>query len=355
MKNNSAHINQTLQCSITKMRLNKQHKINSKLGGAPMNESEREILIKKLRKLAITKQLNFLIGSGASVPAIPLMGMIEAESNNERNYKLANIVRETCTSLLSESRKLNFHEENVLKNYMDFISVVLAMLNLANSRQTPKSANIFTTNYDLFIEKAIDTLMQDNRLVFNDGANGYLNRYLDSTNYNRLVSYKGLNDNYINEIPSLTLIKPHGSINWVKHNEKIQIKNEVVENPIIVEPTGLESQETFLNNHFHEMLRIFQLELDKPQSVLFVIGFSFQDKHIGKMIKRAVQNPELMVYVFGYSDNDKEVYLDNLSFSERRNFNILTPEDFGEKYSNFSLSSLTDILSGTTLEDLKND
>lgn len=320
-----------------------------------MSDIEREALIKQLRKLAITKQLNFLIGSGASFPAIPLMGMIDAENDDERNSKLASKVRETSKSLLLECSVLNHDEEIVFKSYLKFLSVVLAMLNLANSRQIPKNVNIFTTNYDLFIEKSIDTIIQNDRLVFNDGANGYLTRYLDSTNYNRLVSYKGLNDNYINEIPSLTLIKPHGSVNWKRHNERIQIKNEIVENPVIVEPTGLESQETFLNNHFHEMLRAFQLELDKPQSVLFVIGFSFQDKHIGKMIKRAVQNPELMVYVFGYSDDDKDIYLENLEFNERRNFKVLTPRDFGEKYENFTLSNLTDILSATTMEDLKDD
>ncbi len=35
---------------------------------------KKEELIKHIRKLTITKQVNFLIGSGASVPAIPLMG-----------------------------------------------------------------------------------------------------------------------------------------------------------------------------------------------------------------------------------------------------------------------------------------
>lgn len=320
-----------------------------------MNDSEKESLKKQLRKLAITKQLNFLIGSGASVPAIPLMGMIDAENDEERNSKLAVKVRETSGLLLLEPLILSSNEDVVFKGYLNFLSVILALLNLANSRQVPKNANVFTTNYDLFIEKAIDTIMQNDRLVFNDGANGYLTRYLDSTNYNRLVSYKGLNDNYINEIPSITLIKPHGSVNWEKNKEKIQIKNEIVENPIIVEPTGLESQETFLNNHFHEMLRVFQLELDKPQSVLFVIGFSFQDKHIGKMIKRAVQNPELMVYIFGYSNDDKDIYLKNLEFTERRNFKILIPKDLGEEYANFTLSNLTDILSGITLEDTKDD
>src|SRR5699024_11077763 len=144
-----------------------------------------------------------------------------------------------------------------------------------------------------------------------------------------------LNDNYINEIPSITLIKPHGSINWEKYDESILINNEVVAEPVVVEPDGYESATTFESNHFHEMLRTFQMELDKPQSVLFVIGFSFQDKHIARMVKRAAQNPELIIFVFGFTNNDREIYLRNLNFeNESHNFKVLTPQDFDASYCN---------------------
>src|SRR5699024_7462674 len=123
-------------------------------------------------------------------------------------------------------------------------------------RQTPKTINLFSTNYDLFIEKAIDVSMRTYRFVFNDGASGYFNRILDSSNYNKTVSYKGLNDNYTNEIPSITLIKPHGSINWEISNNRALIRNYPTESPLIVRPTGKEENETFMDNHFHEMLRV---------------------------------------------------------------------------------------------------
>ena len=164
------------------------------------------------------------------------------------------------------------------------------------------------------------------------------------------------------------MIKPHGSINWEEYDESILIKNEVVSKPVVVEPDGYETATTFESNHFHEMLRIFQMELDKSQSVLFVIGFSFQDKHIAKMIKRAIQNPELMIYVFGYADNDREVYLRNLNFeNESHNFKILTPQNFDASYRNkhidelaeewfsFTLSNLTSIFRGIDLGDVKNE
>lgn len=49
--------------------------LSIKLKGAVYMGSEKEKkLIEELRMLAMTKRLNFLIGSGASKPAIPLMG-----------------------------------------------------------------------------------------------------------------------------------------------------------------------------------------------------------------------------------------------------------------------------------------
>lgn len=324
-------------------------------------------IVKNLRKLAITKQLNFLIGSGTSYPAIPLMGMIKEEKTEERNKMLAQKVKMVSSRLLEDISEIEEEISITLENYVEFISKIIDILNLSNSRQTPRTTNLFTTNYDLFIEKASDKVLHTYRFVFNDGASGYFERKLDSSNYNRTVSYKGLNDNYTNEIPSVTLIKPHGSMNWEKKDDSVLIRNTIVDSPVIVKPTGYEEQETFYNNHFHEMLRVFQLELDKPQSVLFVIGFSFQDNHISKMIKRAIQNPELIVYAFGFTDEDRHIYLENLGLTdERNNFIILTPKDFSNEYRtlihsdkgedrySFTLSNLTGILRGASLEDLKN-
>ncbi|WP_432737662.1 SIR2 family protein [Pediococcus pentosaceus] len=318
----------------------------------------------------ITKQLNFLIGSGASAKSIGLMGDFKPDDKTKKsaNDMLEDKIRFISEKILLGECKLpkeKIIQEN-LNDYTRFLKSVIDVINLSNSRQTPKSVNLFTTNYDLYIEKAVDELIGTSRFVFNDGANGYFKRVLESSNYNRVVSYKGLNDNYISEIPSVSLIKPHGSMNWSEQNGAIFIRNEVTENPKIVKPTGIEEKDTFLDNHYYEMLRIFQLELDKPQSVLFIIGFSFQDKHIGKMVKRALQNPELLVVVFGYLDGDKDTYLSNLDIDMMpRNFRIYTPENFnkihltknengnGNVYYSFELSNLTDIINGASVEDLK--
>lgn len=341
-----------------------------------MNKEIKNIDTKQLRKNAITKRLNFLIGSGVSVPAIPLMGVFQKEgvSVDVANKELKNRVKDASQLLINfgntfhgflsecEREKVLYEREYwiklykeyypkkydyehnitpVLNNYVDFIVTIIDLLYISNSRQTPKSVNIFTTNYDLFLEKAIDEVMKTESVVFNDGANGYFDRILNSANYNKTVAYRGLNDSYINELPSISLIKPHGSMNWERlSEEKIAIRQHIVDNPVIVKPTGYESQKTFLNNHFYEMLRAFQLELDKPQSVLFVIGFSFQDKHIAKMVTRALKNPELIIYVFGFSDEDKTTYLSNLGLSSiPRNLKIIIPSDLEDEFKNENKSS----------------
>lgn len=274
-----------------------------------------EILAQEIRQIVIEKQLNILIGSGCSAESMPLMSNYGDLDQDERNDRIIhNIIRISKLSLMTERVGIRARNTNIWKkvvknqaSYTKFVCCIVDLLNRANSRQVPRTANIFTTNYDLYIEMAVNKIQPHHRFVFNDGANGYFERILDSTNYNRVVAYKGLNDNYISEIPSINLIKSHGSVNWKIEEDNVIVLDKVYDSPMVVPPTGYESQKTFLNNYFHDMLRVFQLELDKPQSVLLVIGFSFQDQHIAKMINRALQNPELIVYVFVFRGQGNDI------------------------------------------------
>lgn len=340
--------------------------------------------IEQLKRNVLTKNLNILIGSGVSYPAIPLMNFFSKDDkgmpvskevantnlenhiwkvssfllwghNDRIKYFVENMDKQTLysTDYFTELKNFNTFENNigyVLERYVKFLEKVITLLYTSNSRTVSKSVSIFTTNYDLFIESSLDLLMKNENFIFNDGTNGYFHKVLDSSNYNKSVAYRGLNENYLNELPSISLIKPHGSMNWEKgENNQILIKTCTVNHPVIVRPTGLEGQETYLNNHFHDMLRVFQLELDKPQSVLIVIGFSFQDDHIAKMIRRALKNPELMIYIFCYADRDFDVIKKNLSLVNiPRNLQIVIPSDLGVENKNtlstsgnFDISSLT--------------
>lgn len=342
--------------------------------------------VEQFKRNILTKNLNILIGSGVSNPAIPLMkffskddkGMTVSkedananlenhiwkvssfllwEHNDRIKYFVENIDKQTLysTDYFTELKNFNTFENNigyVLERYVKFLEKVITLLYTSNSRTVSKSVSIFTTNYDLFIENSLNLLMKNENFIFNDGSNGYFHKVLDSSNYNKSVAYRGLNENYLNELPSISLIKPHGSMNWEKgENNQILIRPYVVDQPVVVKPTGLEGQETYLNNHFHDMLRVFQLELDKPQSVLIVVGFSFQDDHIAKMVRRSLKNPELMIYIFCYADSDFEVIKNNLSLDNiPRNLQIVIPtalesenKNILNTSGNFDISSLTEL------------
>ena len=342
--------------------------------------------IAQFKRNILTKNLNILIGSGVSNPAIPLMSYFTKDENGisvskdianknlekhildvssflpfDHNDRIKYFVEKMDKQILYSAKyftKLKNYTafeiciDFVLERYVRFLEKVITLLYISNSRTVSKNVNIFTTNYDLFIERALDLLMKNDNFIFNDGSNGYFYKVLDSSNYNKSVAYRGLNENYLNELPSISLIKPHGSMNWEKgENNQILIRPYTVNQPVVVRPTGLEGQETYLNNHFHDMLRVFQLELDKPQTVLIVVGFSFQDDHIAKMVRRSLKNPELMTYIFCYSDSDYEVIKKNLSLDNiPRNLQIVIPSALESENKNilntsgsFDISSLTEL------------
>lgn len=331
-------------------------------------------IIEEIQQLLIRKRVNVLIGSGASVPGVKMMSAFPSSPEqkmkgvdydiNALNLHVRNISRyirhpekfrtvepsedivefSKCSDMptrycIFEETKRNI--ETVSKQYENFISNLVEILNKSNSRSSEKNINIFTTNYDLFIERAVENCIHKKpNLIFNDGANGYFDRKLDSFNYDRSVSYKSQFDstNIYDEMPSISLLKPHGSVNWElgKGDEEadIFIRNSIVGNPVIVAPDGNENEKTYAQNHYYEMLRLFQVELSKPESVLLVFGFSFGDAHIAKMVQRALSNPQIMVYVFSYSNQSKERINNNLKAKEgTKNLKVLGPTDILEKHS----------------------
>ena len=119
----------------------------------------------KLRELALTKRLNFLIGSGASLPGIPLMSderfsskdifPFSDESEKIRNDRLLDEVKKISKTLLEEEDDESLTTKQTLDNYKGFLNAVIDILKSSNARQVPRTANIFTTNYDLFCKHPI--------------------------------------------------------------------------------------------------------------------------------------------------------------------------------------------------------
>jgi hypothetical protein len=84
-----------------------------------------------------------------------------------------------------------------------------------------------------------------------------------------------------------------------------------------------------MNQTYYELLRLYSNELEKENTVLFAMGFSFADRHIHDITLRAANsNPTLMIYVIAHTSHTKANLetmfgIDNV---KNNNVQIIAPE-----------------------------
>lgn len=81
---------------------------------------------------------------------------------------------------------------------------------------------------------------------------------------------------------------------------------EIYDALLVVNPTKTKFKETVFEEQYYQLFRAFEEELQKPNSVLIVFGFSFKDKHINDILKRCLTNPTLQVFVVPYNKKDEQ-------------------------------------------------
>jgi len=186
--------------------------------------------------------------------------------------------------------------EEVLKLYKAFYLKIVR-----KTRKTP--VNVFTTNYDLYNEKALDEL----GFFYNNGFTGTYNRRFNPISYNyTFVENMNLNKDIWERVSNFfNLYKIHGSINWVSLNENIlekDIDNIGQDDVIMIYPTP-QKDRTTLMTPYSDLFRSMQYSIMKPNSILITMGYSFSDDHINRIILNALAVPSFRVIVFGKSDN----------------------------------------------------
>lgn len=311
---------------------------------------DKELIQKILIKSFQSGNINFIVGSGASMPAIKVAGDIEKqiqtlfEEDKELDaYKIIH-------RFLSDLQKANIplindsaagKTKETLDNYILFIKVIEELLNQRKSNLLPKQANIFTSNYDLFFEKAIESLPS---IKLNDGFTRNPNlsgkASFSSTNFFNSLFNTGNLYSYKVEIPTINLIKPHGSLSWKKDNSEIIFSTKEIEEPAdltaledlkdfaekfaVVLPQKGKFRETILDRTYYDLLRLYANELDKENTLLIAFGFSFHDEHIFDITCRALKNPTLKLIIFAYSDTTALDF--QLRFNAYSNIDIIKPE-----------------------------
>lgn len=280
------------------------------------------------------------------------------------------------------------NDTNVV-NQIEFIRLWKNILMDRESAVINKQANIFTTNYDIVLEYAFESIFLD----YNDGFKGRITPYFSTTNFNRLYYERAIFTNRCMEIPILNLLKLHGSVTWKiregkhrqivyndyfkkikefhdKYEEFFSTEGKEVFNAIdeklwledyssgygkyelddvlpegsdsikdkclefindfkssfkIVNPTKQKFNDTLMDKNYYELMRIYCNELEKNNTILFAQGFSFDDEHIQEITMRALGNPSLTLIISAFNKKDVEKYYDK--FEKFDNVWIVKNED----------------------------
>lgn len=300
----------------------------------------------------------------------------------------------------------NYNETK--NNYRTFLAAWNGIMNKRNSRIHNKQVNLFTTNVDLIIEHSSSGM----GIELNDGFQGSIEQLYEESNFMKSVNKTSLHFQYVSEIPVFNLMKVHGSINWkqsgntgIKNNtlwfryieeainaipadkfidiyhilpdgtQKEKTYDELVtearalaiadttiygdflkyyKSLIIVNPTKNKFEETVMDFHFYELMRMYANALEKENTLLFVVGFSFADEHIASITKRAADvNPTLQIIVFAFDDAEEDSFKKKLGLTPscvNNNITILTPSKFKQCNLDDEYKTLIDEL---TVFDMK--
>ena len=187
------------------------------------------------------------------------------------------------------------HGEEVLSFYHKFY-----IKTVTHGRKNP--INIFTTNYDLYNEQALDSLS----FPYNNGFIGTYKRSFNPASYKyAYVEDMNLSKNIWERVPNFyNLYKIHGSISWVKNENNInEIDYEHIsdDDTVMIYPTPLKDRTTLMTP-YSDLFRAMETALLKKNSVLITLGYSFADDHINRLILNSLAIPTFKLVIFGQSD-----------------------------------------------------
>lgn len=208
--------------------------------------------------------------------------------------------------------KCNIESEKVKELYKKFYRKILM-----RDSNLPK-VNIFTTNYDLFNESALDEL----GIIYCNGFSGMIERFFNPSIFSyAFAEQMDLNYNKWNIIDNfIYLYKLHGSISWIEDKEnkhlfkikEIQKPCKDSDNSIMIYPTPTKQNSSF-GSPYSDIFREFQKKLMRANNILIVIGYSFGDEHINNIIYQALTIPTFRLIIIGDKDvNDNTKRLFNL-------------------------------------------
>ena len=231
-------------------------------------------------------------------------------------YEIVKDRREVAISTLINMIKKDLI--NSFVNSIDYRKLIWheVLLRKLRSFGCLNKTQIYTPNYDLAFEYSLDAL----GIEYNDGFSGFVNRLFDPRT---LV-----------ENNKTSLVKVHGSVNWIYedgHIKEMQPKFEngkVVVNdtqPVLIYPTSNKLYQTY-STPYSELMRHMLNELESGKNTLIVLGYKYGDDHINEILYKALKNPNNIFYFFIYSNPENCEFIHDVSSlaDDMPNINIIS-------------------------------
>lgn len=332
------------------------------------NNDEKQNLINTLTKAMQSCNLNFLLGSGASMPAINTLGNVEIqveallkdEKSKKANKQLIEFLKQIYAAnndlLTTDSENM----EITKNNYITFLEILNAILINREGLETGKKmVNIYTTNYDLLLEYACE--MSGKIFHYNDGFRNknaiFSDIELDVSEFDKTVFCTTGLYSYQEELPKINLLKLHGSLNWriaekskITHVKFTEFSDEIInintandkknraflDKIGVIQPYHKKHENTVLNRTYYNLLRYFSNSLLKPNSLVCSLGFSFNDEHIYDIILNSLKtNSTLCLLIWAYDESAKKELCDK--FKSYNNIIIVHDNDSNLDFSKFNI------------------
>lgn len=242
---------------------------------------------------------------------------LENEINQKMKLLILNLIKNECNVLSSE-------------NGSDALALLTRFLISFSSRTATRDRlHIFTTNYDRFIEYALDNagIYTLDRFVGKLNPTMRMHKMELDYHYNP-PGIRG-EPRYVEGVVRYT--KLHGSLDWRFNKGDIykepmpfgyKINEETIQNPYetnVIYPNSAKGIDT-VYFPYSELFRDFSTATCRPNSVLVTYGYGFGDSHINHIILDMMTIPSTHLVIISYDLADGRIS----SFVEKCNPSQLT-------------------------------
>jgi hypothetical protein len=225
----------------------------------------------------------------------------------ELNDKLKIFINSILATENEFQQKLIAQEERAIRAFNLLKSFILSFTSRAASRER---LNLFTTNYDRFIELACD----ETGVLLLDRFKGKIQPIFRNTRLELDYHYNppGIRGEprYVEGVARIT--KLHGSIDWKFDNDRIlksllpfgaekthpEIPKSITEQ-VVIYPNSSKDLETAFYP-YAELFRDFSSSICQPNSVIITYGYGFGDSHINRVIEDMLTIPSTHLVIIAW-------------------------------------------------------